>query len=213
MLSYVFVAKSSHTTSFGALSAIGPSPAMNSGEPLLCKLVAENGSHIFEAIGLLIGMEDVPVEKQTDFLSSLLSPLCQQIEALIANAKVQNVEESPAKIWNIQQIIMAINALSKGFSERLVTASRPAIGLMFKKTLDVLLQILVIFPKIESLRYKVTSFVHRMVDTLGASVFPYLPKALEQLLAESERLDLSVPSDALRLNLCNSGILCYSWIR
>ncbi|KAK7853136.1 exportin-t [Quercus suber] len=25
-----------------------------------------------------------------------------------------------------------------------------------------------------------------MVDTLGASVFPYLPKALEQLLAESE---------------------------
>lgn len=153
-------------------------------------LVAENGSHIFEAIGLLIGMEDVPVEKQTDFLSSLLSPLCQQIEALIANAKVQNPEESPAKIWNIQQIIMAINALSKGFSERLVTASRPAIGLMFKKTLDVLLQILVIFPKIESLRYKVTSFVHRMVDTLGASVFPYLPKALEQLLAESEPKEL-----------------------
>lgn len=118
-------------------------------------------------------MEDVPVEKQTDFLSSLLSPLCQQvssnalkiwiakclapflikdfitclyplidhnlityliqsillimtwlfawfkllcldqIETLIANAKVQNPEESPAKIWNIQQIIMAINALSK----------------------------------------------------------------------------------------------------
>ncbi|PQQ02677.1 exportin-T [Prunus yedoensis var. nudiflora] len=33
---------------------------------------------------------------------------------------------------------------------------------------------------------KVTSFVHRMVDTLGASVFPYLPKALEQLLVDSE---------------------------
>jgi len=33
---------------------------------------------------------------------------------------------------------------------------------------------------------QVTSFIHRMVDTLGASVFPYLPKALEQLLAESE---------------------------
>lgn len=33
---------------------------------------------------------------------------------------------------------------------------------------------------------QVTSFIHRMVETLGASVFPYLPKALEQLLAESE---------------------------
>ncbi|PSR96202.1 Exportin-T like [Actinidia chinensis var. chinensis] len=147
---------------------------------------SEDGSHIFEAIGLLIGMEDVPLEKQADFLSALLTPLCQLVETSLLNAKVQNPEDSPAKIASIQQIIMAINALSKGFSERLVTASRPAIGLMFKQTLDVLLQILVVYPKVEPLRCKVTSFIHRMVDTLGTSVFPYLPKALEQLLAESE---------------------------
>ncbi|CAB4302763.1 unnamed protein product [Prunus armeniaca] len=116
---------------------------------------SEDGSHIFEAIGLLIGMEDVPPAKQSDYLSSLLTPLCQQ-----------------------------------GFSERLVTASRPAIGLMFKQTLDVLLQVLVVFPNVETLRSKVTSFVHRMVDTLGASVFPYLPKALEQLLVDSEPKEL-----------------------
>ncbi|KDP40694.1 hypothetical protein JCGZ_24693 [Jatropha curcas] len=146
----------------------------------------EDGSHIFEAIGLLIGMEDVPLQKQADYLSSLLTPLCHQVEILLMNAKVLNSEECPAKIINIQQIIMAINALSKGFSERLVNASRPAIGLMFKQTLDILLQILVVFPKVEPLRIKVTSFIHRMVDTLGASVFPYLPKALEQLLAECE---------------------------
>ncbi|KAI5602377.1 hypothetical protein POPTR_001G168100v4 [Populus trichocarpa] len=147
---------------------------------------SEDGIHIFEAIGLLIGMEDLPPEKQSDYLSSLLTPLCHQVEALLINANVLNPEESPVKIANIQQIIMAINALSKGFSERLVTTSRPAIGVMFKKTLDILLQILVVFPKIEPLRNKVTSFIHRMVDTLGASVFPCLPKALGQLLAESE---------------------------
>eukprot|EP00258_Populus_trichocarpa_P033471 XP_024449490.1 exportin-T [Populus trichocarpa] len=147
---------------------------------------SEDAIHIFEAIGLLIGMEDLPPEKQSDYLSSLLTPLCHQVEALLINANVLNPEESPVKIANIQQIIMAINALSKGFSERLVTTSRPAIGVMFKKTLDILLQILVVFPKIEPLRNKVTSFIHRMVDTLGASVFPCLPKALGQLLAESE---------------------------
>ncbi|KAI7984844.1 Exportin-T [Camellia lanceoleosa] len=147
---------------------------------------SEDGTHIFEAIGLLIGMEDVPLEKQTDFLSALLTPLCQQVETSLLNAKVQNREESPERIANIQQIIMAINALSKGFSERLVTVSRPAIGLMFKQTLDVLLQILVVYPKIEPLRYKVTSFIHRMVDILGTSVLPYLPKALEQLFADTE---------------------------
>ncbi|XP_071731953.1 exportin-T-like [Rutidosis leptorrhynchoides] len=151
---------------------------------------SEDGSHIFEAIGLLIGMEDVPLEKQSEYLSSLLTPLCQQVEVLIASSRVQNSEGSLSKVANIQQIIMAINALSKGFSERLVTASRPAIGLMFKQTLDVLLQILVIFPRVETLRSKVTSFIHRMVETLGSSVFPYLPKALEQLLVESEPKEL-----------------------
>ncbi|CAL2244979.1 unnamed protein product [Prunus armeniaca] len=151
---------------------------------------SEDGSHIFEAIGLLIGMEDVPPAKQSDYLSSLLTPLCQQVEALLRNAKVLTPEEAPKKFANIQQIIVAINSLSKGFSERLVTASRPAIGLMFKQTLDVLLQVLVVFPNVETLRSKVTSFVHRMVDTLGASVFPYLPKALEQLLVDSEPKEL-----------------------
>lgn len=151
---------------------------------------SEDGTHIFEAIGLLIGLEDVPMEKQSAYLSSLLSPLCQQVEALLRNANIMNPEEASVKIANIQQIIMAINALSKGFSERLVTASRPGIGLMFKQTLDVLLRILVEFPKVELLRSKITSFIHRMVDTLGASVFPYLPKALEQLLAESEPKEL-----------------------
>lgn len=33
---------------------------------------------------------------------------------------------------------------------------------------------------------QVISFIHRMVETLGASVFPFLPKALEHLLAETE---------------------------
>ncbi|KAG9457317.1 hypothetical protein H6P81_001825 [Aristolochia fimbriata] len=147
---------------------------------------SEDGTHTFEAIGLLIGMEDVPPEKQSEYLSALLVPLCQQVELLLSETKDQSPEDSNPKVTNIQQIVMAINALSKGFNERLVTATRPAIGVMFKQTLDVLLQILVVYPKVEPLRTKVTSFLHRMVDTLGASLFPYLPKVLEQLLIESE---------------------------
>uniref|UniRef100_A0A803LDF0 Exportin-T n=1 Tax=Chenopodium quinoa TaxID=63459 RepID=A0A803LDF0_CHEQI len=154
---------------------------------------AEDGSHIFEvvnaiyaAIGILIGMDSVPHEKQTHYLNSLLTPLCQQVKTLI-----ENPEDSATNILIIQQIVVAINALSKGFNERLVIASRPDIGYMFKQTLDILLQILVVYPKVESLRSKVTSFIHRMVETLGVSVFPYLPKALEQLLAEIEPKELA----------------------
>lgn len=146
----------------------------------------EDGTHIFEAIGLIIGLEDVPAEKQSDYLSLLLTPLCQQIEKGLMEAKVASPEGFPVKIASIQFAIVAINALSKGFSERLVTASRPRIGLMFKQTLDILLRILIEFPKVEPLRSKVISLIHRMVETLGPSVLPYLPRALEQLLADSE---------------------------
>ncbi|KAK1313757.1 Exportin-T [Acorus calamus] len=40
----------------------------------------EDDSYTFEAIGLLIGMEDVSPEKQTEYLSALLNPLCQQVK-------------------------------------------------------------------------------------------------------------------------------------
>lgn len=33
---------------------------------------------------------------------------------------------------------------------------------------------------------QVVSFLHRMVEILGVQVIPHLPKALDQLLAESE---------------------------
>ncbi|CAN6465857.1 unnamed protein product [Victoria cruziana] len=150
-----------------------------------------DGSHIFEAIGMLIGMEDVPPEKQSEYLSVLLIPLCQQVDTLLSNVKTDDdPAEVCAKVACIQQIISAINSLSKGFSERLVTASRPTIGVMFKQTLDVLLKVLLVFPNNEQLRTKVTSFIHRMVDTLGASIFPYLPRALEQLLVDSETKEM-----------------------
>ncbi|KAM6601711.1 hypothetical protein CsatA_021320 [Cannabis sativa] len=171
---------------------------------------SEDGSHIFEAIGILIGMEDVPPAKQADYLSSLLTPLCHQVEALLINAKVLTPEETPVKVASIQQIIIAINSLSKGFSERLVTTSRPAIGIMFKQTLDVLLQVLIAFPKIDPLRSKVTSFLHRMVETLGASVFPYLPKALEQLLAESEPKEMVGLLVLLNQLICKFSTLVHS---
>ncbi|XP_064968406.1 exportin-T-like isoform X3 [Musa acuminata AAA Group] len=131
---------------------------------------SEDGSQTFEAIGLLIGMEDVPLEKQSEYLAAFLNPLCEKLSGLLLDAKAQGLEESSAKVLTIQQVIMALHALSK--------------------TLDVVLEILISFPNIKMLRNKITSFVHRMVDILGASIFPYLPVALKQLLVESEPKDM-----------------------
>ncbi|WOL02639.1 exportin-T-like isoform X2 [Canna indica] len=151
---------------------------------------SEDGSQTFEAIGLLIGMEDVTSEKQSEYLAAFLDPLYVKLKELLSDAKACGLEESSAKVLILQQIIMALNALSKGFNERLAMSNRPAIGIMFKKTLDLVLEILISFPNIKSLRNKITSFLHRMVDTLGASILPYLPAALKHLLVDSEPKDM-----------------------
>lgn len=142
----------------------------------------EDASHAFEAVGLLLGMEELPEDKQRKFLSALLVPLCNQVDALLTDRPVQ---EDPTVVA-LQQVILAISSLSKGFGEQLAISTRPAIGILFKQALDVLLRVLLAFPKNKLLRSKVISFLHRMVETLGSGVFPYLPAALQQLLVESE---------------------------
>ncbi|CAL9121533.1 exportin-T isoform X1 [Musa acuminata AAA Group] len=151
---------------------------------------SEDGSQIFEAIGLLIGMEDVSPEKQSDYVAAFLRPLCQKLNEVLLDSKAQGLEESSGKVLTLQQIIMALNALSKGFNARLATSICPAIGIMFKQALSGVLEILTAFPNIKTLRNKITSFIHRMVDILGGSIFPCLPVVLKQLLMESEPKDM-----------------------
>lgn len=151
---------------------------------------SEDGSQIFEAVGLLIGIEEVSPEKQAQCLTALLNPLCHQIESLVMDAKARGLEESLPRAISLQQIIVALNMVSKGFNERLVMVNRPAIGVMFKKTLDVVLQVLVSFPSVRPLRSKVISFLHRMIEILGISVLPCIPIALRQLLLDNEAKDM-----------------------
>ncbi|ONM25237.1 Exportin-T [Zea mays] len=151
---------------------------------------SEDGSQIFEAVGLLIGIEEVSPEKQAQFLTALLNPLCHQVESLVMDAKARGLEESSPMAISLQQIIVALNMVSKGFNERLVMVNRPAIGIMFKKTLDVVLQVLVSFPSVRPLRSKVISFLHRMIEILGLSVLPCIPIALRLLLLDNEAKDM-----------------------
>ncbi|XP_062187227.1 exportin-T-like [Phragmites australis] len=171
---------------------------------------SEDGSQIFEAVGLLIGIEDISPEKQAQCLTAFLNPLCHQIESLVMDAKAQGHEESLRRAMNLQQIIVALNMVSKGFNERLVMGSRPAIGVMFKKTLDVVLQVLVSFPNVRTLRSKVISFLHRMIEILGISVLPCIP--LRQLLLDNEAKDMVdflilVNQIICKFNSSASGIL------
>ncbi|EFJ23763.1 hypothetical protein SELMODRAFT_174640 [Selaginella moellendorffii] len=150
----------------------------------------EEKFYTFEAVGFLIGAEDLPRDKQEKYLSAVLLPLYQLVESTLASKVSYADGNQAATVALLQQIVLAINHFSKGFGEQLLVNSRPELGNTFKQSVDVVLRILLAYPRVDALRSKVISFLHRMVDILGSSVFPILPTAIRQLLLQSESKDL-----------------------
>jgi exportin-T len=140
-----------------AAAAAGPgaaSPAAGGGarESSSAKQLAPSTSpvddrlYVFEAVGLLLGQEDIPADQQQAALSGLLQPLILQIEANLqpaaagAAAGVAAVgsaaggggggagRSAAPPAWLILQSLEAIARLNKGFKAELCTRTRPQLG-------------------------------------------------------------------------------------
>eukprot|EP00898_Chlorokybus_atmophyticus_P004220 jgi/Chlat1/479/Chrsp103S00979 len=144
--------------------------------------------YVFEALGLLAGMDDLPEERQSAYVASILVPLCSQMDRLLTESTLDQAGSAGA-VQLLQSIILATTSLSKGFGEQLATG-KPKVGNLFRQALEQVLRVLQTLPQVKALRGKVISFVHRMVDCLGTSLFPYLPVAIQQLLLDSEVRDV-----------------------
>lgn len=141
--------------------------------------------YAFEAVGLLLSQEDVPPQQQQAWLAALLQPLVSQIDqnlALVAAPPaLPRPGASPPAVL-IQQALEALTRLSKSFGVKLCTEARPELGVLFKGSLNTVISIPRRLPSNKPLRARFISFLHRMVESLGSSVLPYLPPSLEVLL-------------------------------
>jgi hypothetical protein len=96
--------------------------------------VVDDRLYVFEAVGLLLGQEDMPAEEQGSLLSSLLQPLREQIES---NLSMRSVS-SPSLVLQAMECVVRLN---KGFKSELVTRTRPQLGRMFTHFLEVAIQV------------------------------------------------------------------------
>ncbi|CAD7697822.1 unnamed protein product [Ostreobium quekettii] len=135
---------------------------------------------VFEAVGLLIGPEDVPSDRQRELVVAVLEPLMRQIEGCLGVGAQQ-----PTSVALVQQALEGISRLSKGFKQELATNHRPEIGQLFVQAFDEALLIPQTFPDSKSLRARFISFVHRMVETIGTLTLPYLPMTLQVLMHQN----------------------------
>ncbi|KIY98490.1 hypothetical protein MNEG_9470 [Monoraphidium neglectum] len=183
----------------GPAAASSPAALVGGRESSSAKQLAPSTSpvddrlYVFEAVGLLLGQEDIPLEQQQAALSGLLQPLMRQIEGNLrpaaagAAAGVVAVAGDAAAArappaWLILQALEAIARLNKGFKADMCTRTRPQLGQMFLSCLETAIQVPKALPGHKQLRARFIAFVHRMVESLLAGVLPYLPMALQVLM-------------------------------
>ncbi|XP_075265415.1 uncharacterized protein LOC142357760 [Convolutriloba macropyga] len=136
--------------------------------------------YAFEAAGILLGGEDLPADRQLAYVQGLLAPLVQQVEGNMELAAKWGGTEAQM----VQHALVAISHLSKGFTHHMATVARPAIGELLLRVLSAALQVPVAAPRNKALRARTVALLHRYVEVLGATVLPYMPRALEVLLCD-----------------------------
>ncbi|GBF91404.1 exportin [Raphidocelis subcapitata] len=186
----------------GGPGAAAPSPAALAAggrESSSAKQLAPSTSpvddrlYVFDAVGLLLGQEEIPADQQSGALSGLLQPLIRQIEGNLQPAAAGAAAGAAAvwddaaaarapPAWLILQAMEAIARLNKGFKSDLVTRTRPQLGQMFLSCLEAAIQVPKALPGHKQLRARFIAFVHRLVECLLAAVLPYLPMALQVLM-------------------------------
>jgi exportin-T len=103
--------------------------------------VIDDRLYVFEAVGLLLGQEELDAARQQEALRSLLQTLTQQIEGNLQAAAAAAaaagdggrslpllVQGRPGPVWLILQAVEAIIRVNKGFKTDLCTKSRPQLG-------------------------------------------------------------------------------------
>ncbi|RMZ52492.1 hypothetical protein APUTEX25_003635, partial [Auxenochlorella protothecoides] len=151
------------------------------------------------AAGLLLGQEEMEAGEQAAWLAAVLQPLTRQIEEALGEGPGPSNGSAalvpPALM--VQQALEGITRVAKGFSLRLCTELRPALGAEFTRALRCAIQVPRRLPGHRALRARLLSFLHRMVETLGPASLPFMPEVLQALVREGA--DACELADALIL--------------
>ncbi len=138
--------------------------------------------YVFEAFGLLLGIEDVPDDVRVRYLEAVFNQLRAAVETA---CQVQNqvrvsfclrtddwtdvvfCVQDPAAA---QHAVVAMGNVAKGFTSRIATTTSPRVGEILGSGLDPALRCVQLWPRDGLTRQRVVAYFQRLVTTTGARV-------------------------------------------
>ena len=118
--------------------------------------------YVFEAFGLLLGIEDVPDDVRVRYLEAVFNQLRAAVETA---CQPQNQDPAAA-----QHAVVAMGNVAKGFTSRIATTTSPRVGEILGSGLDPALRCVQLWPRDGLTRQRVVAYFQRLVTTTGARV-------------------------------------------
>jgi len=137
--------------------------------------------HLYEVAGILTYELRTDTELHKTCIERVISQLINNIHEILSKKLFQNDSpENPQFSSYLVRAMSAIGMFSKGFKQ-----STPESLIPFKTTLELEIQALRLLPMNEDVRFKVTFFLHRMIECMQKDIFPFLPSALDQMIGNN----------------------------
>ena len=118
--------------------------------------------YVFEAFGLLLGIEDVPDDVRVRYLEAVFNQLRTAVETA---CQPQNQDPTAA-----QHAVVAMGNVAKGFTSRIATTTSPRVGEILGSGLDPALRCVQLWPRDGLTRQRVVAYFQRLVTTTGPRV-------------------------------------------
>ena len=115
--------------------------------------------YVFEAFGSLLGADEVPEASQAQWLEAASARLRRRIEAA----------RTAGDAAQAQHVVVAMANVTKGFTQRVATETRPRVGEILRAGLEPALGCLATWPRDPLVRQRVVAYFQRMVQCVGPS--------------------------------------------
>ncbi|KAJ3023991.1 pre-tRNA nuclear export protein [Thoreauomyces humboldtii] len=174
-----------------------PAPAKPVSEDDYTNLPFDSQLYLYEAVGMLISLETLTVEKQAELLTAVLAPLMMQIEEIMQNELYKRDVAPDNIVFTLQlnHLIRAIGNISKGFPD-VDHAAKAAQGVppwvsVFQQALSAIATVLERLHESELIRNAARFAFQRMVGCMGHDILNHVgPLVTAGLLTNSTRSEL-----------------------
>jgi exportin-T len=144
--------------------------------------------YLFEAVGYLISIEEIPEQRRVELLTIALSPSLMRIEAIMSVNDINAIH--PTTIGELSDLISSIGAISKGFPDFDASEKGQANSNIWSQpfitTLKGILVVLGRFNVHANIREAVRFALQRMAGCMGPELLEFVPSFLSSGLLSSE---------------------------